>query len=295
MRGVTIGVVGCVALVAALRADEGKKAAVTADPQFVESDDWFFFPYPEESMSKRGRVMLGKRIKESSDEVKGAAVFHAADNHQYDAKRYFKCRPARPEELVVGRHVVYSANPIQSKSDKDEASWSYRQIVDLVDAPKGQLIVAGTDNPVVDRAGLRVLVGENDPTIALTGREDAQHFHPEHWLVFTGASAPDADGHDTKMALAIKAPAKKGEEGTFLVLSSGEIVTTRWAYRSHVATRGELRKGLRVAKFTVAGDPPSREGAYAEPWYVGDLGEVTPGVIRMENGSVRLEALRVVE
>jgi hypothetical protein len=286
LRGGTIVVTWCLLLM----------TAAAADLHFLEADDWFFFPYPENSNSARGRIMLGKKIKESSDEAKGAAVFNvSAENRQYDAKRYFKSRIAKPEEIVVGRHVVYPLSPIQSKNDKDEAGWAYRQIIDLVDAPRGQVIVAGLDNPVVDRAGLRVLVGETDPAIAMTGKEDAQHFHPEHWLVFTGDSAPDASGHDTRMAIAIKPPAKKGDEGTFLVLGNGEVVATRYAYRSHAATRSELKKGLRVAKFTVGGDPPSREGAYAETWYVGDLDEVTPGAIRMGNGSVRVDSLRIIE
>ena len=89
--------------------------------------------------------------------------------------------------------------------------------------------------------------------------------------------------------LAVRVPAKAGDEGVFLVLASGDMVTTRYAYRSRPATKADLKTGTRVANFTMGGDPPSREGAYQQPWWIGNLTDVTPSVAKMGKESVRVE------
>jgi hypothetical protein len=267
-----------------------------ADPHFLEPDDWFFIPASSGSAA-RGEVKLGKKTDDPVD-IKGATRFAVPSvGRAYDAKVFFKTRIARPEDLFVGRWVVYPRHAIKSKADKDLATdWNYRRIVNLVDAPKGQLIVAGRTDSVVERDGLRVIVGgDADPTIVMTGKEDAHHFHAEHWLVYTDTTPPDAGGHDTTMALAIKAPDKPGAAGTFLVLVSGDIITTKVAYKTHVATKAELKAGLRVALFTNGGDAPTRAGAYYETWRVGNLTSFTNGIPKMDNASVGVETMRVVE
>lgn len=259
------------------------------DTQFVDGDDWFFLPYPENSMSAHGQIKLG-RMKNETPEYKGTKLFWVgAENTQYSARTYFQTRLAKPGELTVGRRVVYPLNPLTSAKDKAEMSWGYRRIVDLVDAPKGQAIVDGSSNPIVDLAALRVIVGgDPDPAMAMSGKQDAHGFHPEHWLVYSDERAPDADGVETKMALAIR-------PGTFLMLDSGAIVTSKYAYHSHVATRGELKTGTRVAMFTSGSDAPTRDLSYRETWWVGALTSVSGNVVKVGNRSIAIDVLRIIE
>src|SRR5256885_654699 len=151
----------------------------TIDPQFVAADDWVFISYPENMYSQNGQIRLGK-LGEKPAEVAGAKSFWVpAESRAYDAKTFFKTRMARPQDLVLGRRVIYPLRDIHSESDKPDA-WGYRRIIDLVDAPKGKLIVHGSSDPEVELALLRVIVGgDPDPTIAMSGKEDAHHFHPE--------------------------------------------------------------------------------------------------------------------
>ena len=267
------------------------------DAQFVEADDWFFLPYPENSESAHGQIKLGT-MKDEPPEFKGTKVFWVgAENRKWPARTYFQTRMAKPQELLLGRRVVYPLGEIKSAKDKAEMGWGYRRIINLVDAPKGHVIVDGSSNPEVELASLRVIVGgEPDPTITMSGKQDAHGFHPEHWLVFAEDRQPDADGVETKMALAIRPPPKPGEAGTFLMLDSGQILTTKHAWRSRPATRAELKTGTRVAIFFASGiDPPSRDLAYRETWWIGPLTSVTPAVIKVGKSSVRVESMRIVE
>jgi hypothetical protein len=265
------------------------------DAQFVDGDDWFFLPYPENMYSIHGQAKLGK-MKDERPETPGTKVFTVdAENAKFSARTYFQTRLAKPAELTLGRRVVYPMREIGSAKDRP-TTWGYRRIVNVVDAPKGSVIVDGSSNPIVAMSTLRVLVGgDADPAIAMTGKEDAHGFHPEHWLVYTDERAPDADGCEAKMGLAIRAPPKPGEPGTFLMLDSGAIVTSKWAWRSHVATRGELKTGTRIAQFTSGPDAPARDLAYRDAWWVGALTRVDGSVIRIGNSSVPINVLRVVE
>ena len=288
-----IGISWCLMFAAPARGGDAKDAT---DAQFVGADDWFFLPYPENSNSSNGQIKLGKMQSERS-EYPGAKCFWVGhENRQHSAKTFFKTRMATPQDLVLGRRVIHPLSEIKTANDKAEMSWGYHRITNLVDAPKGQLIVHGSTNPEVDVTSLRVIVGgEPDPTITMTGKEDVHHFHPEHWLVFTGTSEPDANDLEAKMALAIRPPAKPGDEGVFLMLESGAILTTKHAYRSRPATRAELKTGTRVALFPSGLDLPSRERAYREAWWIGPLTNVTPSFIKVGRSTVRAEVMRIIE
>ena len=280
----------CMPIVGAVDAGE------PVDPQLVAAHEWFFLPYPESSESAPGEIKLGT-MRDEKPEFPGTKVFWVdKENRPYPGRTYFKTRMARPQDLVLGRRVVYPLGEVKTQEDKRQMSWGYRRLVDLVDAPRGQVIVDGHTNPIVDASILRVLVGgEPDPVINMSGKEDLHHFHPEHWLVATEARDPGEGGVEAKMALAIRAPATPGEEGVFLVIDSGAIVTSKYAYRTRPASRAELATGRRVAVFGASMDLPDRDVAYRTAWWVGPLGLVTPAVIKLGRSTVRPEMIRVVQ
>jgi len=287
----TVGL--CLCFVAPARSGSNK---AVADPQLIAAEECFFIPYPEISQSTAGQIMLGSPSDEPSEYPGMKSFWVKSQNRTFSSRTYFRTRMARPQDLVLGRRVIYPLSEIKTENDKLEAGWGYRHIIDLVDAPKGRAIVTGSSNREVELAILRVIIGgDSDPPITMSGKEDAHHFHPEHWLVFTEARQPDADGNDTKMALAIRPPAKPGDEGVFFMLNSGAIITTKHAYKTHVAKRGELKTGTRIALFTAGSDVPERHLAYRETWWVGPLTDVQPAFIKVGRSTVRAELLRVVE
>jgi hypothetical protein len=218
------------------------------------------------------------------------------DDRVYPSKTWFRTKVAKPEDLYVGRRIIYTQREIKRREDlEDFETWSYGRIINIGDADKGTVIVARSDTPDAELAkGVRVIVGgDPDPKLELTGKEDPQYFHPEHWLVFTGKGEPGADGFDAKMALAVTAPAKPGEAGTFLRLDTDDLITTKHAVRTRQATKADLKAGLEVALFE-RGEPPHREAAYAYTWWVGKLTSVDHGYPKVGNHSVSLSGMRVV-
>ena len=264
------------------------------DAQFVEFNEWFFMtPNADGSVPHSDRVLLGKRHHDS-ERCKGCQDFIVAGRVDDEPGiGWFQTRLAKPEDLVAGRRVVYPRVPIKKKEDKPD-TWVYRMVVDVVDAPPGKVIVAGASDVEVDRAGLRVIVDDKAPALAMTGKEDAQHFHPEHWLVYVGDGTPDPDGCEARMAIAIKAPAKKGAEGTFMRTDNGELITTKYAWHSHAATKAELVDGARIAAFSEGGDVPDRRSAYSFEWDINKI-KIVDGVARIGNSSARLDVLRILD
>lgn len=292
-----VGVVVWGALIGTAVADkpaEVEPPAAAADPQFIEADDWFLVP---ESDVGKGTLLLGKKRGRPVDENGLTSFVTTGNNAIVDAKVFFKTRIAKPEDVYVGRTVIYPKSKIASASDKEYATvWNSRRIASLADAKQGKVLVTGSSNRAVDITDLRVIVGAAaEAPIKLTGKEDAHSLHPEHWLVYADSAAPDPSGHETRVALPIQVPAKPGQEGTFLVISTNQVIKTKHAYRSRVATKADLKAGLRIALWGGRGsEVPRREDAYEYEWFVGSLTSYDNNVAKLGNHTVRVELLRVI-
>jgi hypothetical protein len=269
------------------------------DPHFVEPGDFFFLQWPENT-HKKGTIYVGYKTDGDNDEP-GTTLFRdfTTTNYVFNSKEFYRTRPAKPEDLYVGRRIIYPGQKIDSRAKLEEgAMWKFGRIASFAEVKdlkkgEGEILVAGFD-PADLAYGVRVIVGgDKDLEVKLTGSEDRHFFHPEHRLIYVDKGKPDADGHDVVMAILLKAPEKDGEPGTYLSLYNGDVVTSKYAYKTRPATKADLKAGLRIA--LPERSVEHRHQAYRGGWWVGDLTSVEGGIARVGNGTVRWEQMRVIE
>lgn len=220
---------------------------------------------------------------------------------------YWRTRAARPDELSIGVLAVmmhrakggfYVAPTTRDEANKRQ--WWISRIVSNNTLDQGYVVVSGGYK--VNADGIRVIVGDESPTVMAANQEDAHFLQAGHWIVSKKA-LPEKGYSYASLALAVKPPSgETGGEGHFLLTRDGSYQWTRHAWQTRPATEADLRPGAHVfmlhrAKGGLYVAPESRVDALARQWWAAkivDSSELYKGVVQVAGGyKVAVDGLRV--
>jgi len=220
---------------------------------------------------------------------------------------FWRTQAAQQNQLTIGTLAVMMHRSSQgvyvAPTSRDEAHkhrWWVSRIVSNKTLDNGYVHVTGGHK--INANAIRIIDGDQSPTIASSGVEDDHFVQDDHWLVAKKA-LPDKGYVYASLALAAKPPtAETGGEGQFLQTRDGQYVWSRHAWRTRRATQADVRPGMHVfmihrSKSGVYVAPESRAEALAHRWWtakVVDTSELYKGVVEVAGGhKVALAALRV--
>jgi hypothetical protein len=238
-----------------------------------------------------------------------AEYLSVADGQTMRTKWVWQTRPATDADLQVGRMAIMldqQENGIyHAPRTRDEAKsgnrWFLARIVNVDTKPQGYVVVSGPYK--VANNAVRVLVKDDSPTLKVSGAVDKHYLHDDYWLV--GEQDLAQSGYiDVRIGVAIKPPAKEtGNEGQFLLIPSGKIVWSKYAWKTRPANKDEIKIGIQAFMLDDQHDgvyhaPESLENAFAgAEWFaakVVDTGTLYKGVVGVAGGyNVAIDAIRV--
>ena len=225
-------------LIAILLAVSAASAWAQSKEVQVEADDYFV---STNEIVGPDTVILGK-MTDKPRVAGGAASFDTRQN-EVRTKFYWRFHQAKAEELQPGSVVMVIPHE-ETRDQVWRTDWRVARVLSLDMLPT--VLIDHYDS--IDVGRLYIADGLVLPTVAVTSKPDRQHLHDEYWLV----SIDDEDlkaGGDLELtpSLALRVPAKPGEEGEFLVAATGKVVKSKHAWRSHPAAPGEIKVGAMVA------------------------------------------------
>ncbi len=238
----------------------------------------------------------------------GEATFMSVrDGANLVTSHYWRTRAAQANELAIGALAVMMHRSqggfYVAPTTRDEANkhrWWIARIVSNNTLDQGYVVVSGGYK--VNANGIRVIVGDESPTVAANRQEDAHFLQPGHWIV-SKKPLPEKGYSYASLALAVKAPSEEtGGEGDFLLTRDGSYEWTRYAWQTRPATEADLRPGVHVfmlhrSKGGLYIAPESRVDALAKRWWTAkivDASELYKGVVQVAGGyKVAVDGLRV--
>ena len=215
--------------------------------------------------------------------------------------------PAGPGQLAVGQVVVmfhrntgHVYRAPETRKEAQSTRWWAARLVSVASADQGFVIVSGGYR--VAPNVLRLVQGDDSPTVNVSPQVDQHFLSPDHWIV-----ADRALGNRTyvyaHVAAAVQAPsAQTKNEGRFLLLDSGAFVWSAHAWKTRPATAQDIQVGREVMLLhrnqgSVYRAPKERVEALTTRWWIAkvvDTSELYKGVVSLAGGySASLDGLRV--
>lgn len=224
-------------------------------------------------------------------------------------KHFFRIRHAAAADLQPGALLAAfdadMSKGYRQPKDRTEAlkiPWFLARVVNNDDLGRGQVLTAA--GLVVNVAAAWVIDGDASPRGNVSGSEDRQFLHPDHYLV-GDAELPEKDWRRIFAAVAIQPPsaATKGE-GQMLMANSGNVLWTKHAWRTRLADPKDLVLGAHVYCLDARDhnglfrNPENRREALGHAWFVAkitDTSELFKNVVTLGgNFKANIDALRVV-
>ena len=283
--------------------------SIHPDSEYFVADQAFEGGYLNVSLARMTRP--GTRA--TGDEAEFLGLGGAHGGQRFRSRWYWRTRPARPEDLRIGRlafcldaqtNGVYRAPA--TRAEATQINWFAAPLVDLSGLADGQVIIDGYR---ADPACLRVADGgPGDLPAPPPAALDPQFVDSADYFVRT---EPYEGGYGGGVTLArmVRAPTTASSgEAEFVSLQntgglrSGQRIWTRHFWRTQPATQQDLRDGATVIAFDAQTDgvyrkPQDRFEALTTGWWIGavtDLSGMFRGEVQAGDYRVRPDALRVM-
>ncbi len=253
-------------------------------------------------------VSLAKQTGQANAQGE-ADYLKIASGENIHTKYMWQTRPATDADIQVGRMAisldvqengVYRAARTRDDA-KSNSQWFLARIINVDNKAQGYVIVSGPYKVAV--GGIRVPVKDDSPSVVISGPEDKHFIHDDYW--FVGDADLPASGYiNVRVAVAVKPPTKEtGNEGQFILIPSGKIVWSKYAWKTRIASKDELKTGVYAFMLDTQRDgvyraPESREDAFGgSQWFAAkivDTGQMYKGVLGVAGGyNVAPEGMRV--
>lgn len=222
-----------------------------------------------------------------------------------ETEHFWKTHKATKDELKVGvialmdetkdDQGIYSA-PGTVEQAYDGRWWMARIVSVKPLESKGYVWVAGGYKVAPD--AIRLLEGDDSPTVTLEGEEDAHFVRSDHQIA--GYQALPEQGNIYVSICAAVGP-MDGGEGRFINLNKGVIFDTAHAWKTKIADKKDIKVGghVIVPEFKDGGiyaPPKTRKDALFNRWWIVKVEKKQKKTVIVDGDyEVAIDALRVIE